>query len=181
MRLRILQSAMTKRARRSATCTLLKKEMTLSKRLPSEPQTEIENVRQCRELTNAKFDLKVGKSRGGIFREGVEVKRVWIEKLRDQFSVTRICPPLAVSRSGCCQRRTRSPNPRRAIAKAVVYANIAGTIVSWRSMTISFHLLNGRRPIIHLSSRSRNIESARLAPSRWGVAQETTPPYLETE
>jgi len=52
------------------------------------------------------------------------VKYAWIEANRDGFSVSRMCRILAVSRTGYCQWRTRSPSPRAA-AQATLDARVA--------------------------------------------------------
>ena len=48
----------------------------------------------------------------------------WIDEHRDQFSVTRMCRLLAVSRSGFCQWRTRPPSDRSK-ANAALDAQVA--------------------------------------------------------
>jgi transposase InsO family protein len=52
------------------------------------------------------------------------VKYAWIEAQRDQFSVTRMCRQLGVSRTGYCQWRTRAPS-ERSMANAVLDAQVA--------------------------------------------------------
>jgi putative transposase len=52
------------------------------------------------------------------------VKYAWIEDHRDQFSVTRMCRQLDVSRTGYCQWRKREPC-ERAMANAVLDAQVA--------------------------------------------------------
>jgi putative transposase len=52
------------------------------------------------------------------------VKYAWIEDCRDQFSVTRMCRQLGVSRTGYCQWRTR-PASERSMANAVLDAQVA--------------------------------------------------------
>jgi transposase InsO family protein len=52
------------------------------------------------------------------------VKYAWIEEHCDQFSVTRMCRQLDVSRSGYCQWRTRPPSERQ-MANAVLDAQVA--------------------------------------------------------
>ena len=64
------------------------------------------------------------KKSGGVFREGVAVKYAWIEEHRDQFSVTRMCRQLEVSRTGYCQWRTRAPS-ERSMANAALDAQVA--------------------------------------------------------
>jgi len=49
---------------------------------------------------------------GGILRQGVAMKYAWIEEHRDEFTVSRMCRLLEVSRSRYCQWRTRAPSPR---------------------------------------------------------------------
>jgi len=52
------------------------------------------------------------------------VKYAWIEEYRDQFSVTRMCRQLGVSRTGYCQWRTRAPS-ERSMANAGLDARVA--------------------------------------------------------
>jgi len=52
------------------------------------------------------------------------VKYAWIEDHRDQFSVTRMCRQLDVSRTGYCQWRKREPS-ERAMANAALDAQVA--------------------------------------------------------
>lgn len=52
------------------------------------------------------------------------MKYAWIEDHRDQFSVTRMCRQLGVSRTGYCQWRTR-PASDRSMANAVLDAQVA--------------------------------------------------------
>ena len=52
------------------------------------------------------------------------MKYAWIEEHRDQFSVTRMCRQLDVSRTGYCQWRTREPS-ERARANAALDAQVA--------------------------------------------------------
>ena len=60
------------------------------------------------------------------------MKYAWINEHRDQFSVTRMCRVLAVSRSGYRQWRTRSPSDR-AVANATLDAKVATIHASSRS------------------------------------------------
>lgn len=52
------------------------------------------------------------------------MKYAWIEEHRDQFSVTRMCRQLGVSRTGYCQWRTR-PASERSMANAALDALVA--------------------------------------------------------
>ena len=52
------------------------------------------------------------------------MKYAWIEECRDQFSVTRMCRQLGVSRTGYCQWRTRAPS-ERSMANAALDARVA--------------------------------------------------------
>lgn len=52
------------------------------------------------------------------------MKYAWIQEQRDQFSVTRMCRQLGVSRTGYCQWRTRPPSDRAA-ANAALDAQVA--------------------------------------------------------
>ena len=52
------------------------------------------------------------------------MKYAWIEEYRDQFSVTRMCRQLGVSRTGYCQWRTREPS-ERSMANATLDARVA--------------------------------------------------------
>jgi putative transposase len=52
------------------------------------------------------------------------VKYAWIEEHRDQFSVTRMCRQLEVSRTGYCQSRRRGPSDR-SMANAALDAHVA--------------------------------------------------------
>ena len=52
------------------------------------------------------------------------MKYAWIEEYSDQFSVTRMCRQLGVSRTGYCQWRTRAPS-ERSMANAALDARVA--------------------------------------------------------
>jgi len=52
------------------------------------------------------------------------VKYAWMEENRDEFSVSRMCRVLEVSRSGYCQSRKRQPS-ERTIANATLDAQVA--------------------------------------------------------
>ncbi len=52
------------------------------------------------------------------------MKYAWIEEYRDQFSVTRMCRQLGVSRTGYCQWRTRAPS-ERSMANAALDVRVA--------------------------------------------------------
>ncbi len=52
------------------------------------------------------------------------MKYAWIEEQRDQFSVTRMCRQLGVSRTGYCQWRTRAPS-ERSMANAALDVRVA--------------------------------------------------------
>ncbi|WP_114472704.1 IS3 family transposase [Pseudorhodoferax soli] len=84
----------------------------------SEPPTrrpvselEAENSRLRRELADAKLDVEVLRKGDGVLRQGVAMKYAWIDEHRDQYTVSRLCRVLQVSRSGYCQWRVRPPSP----------------------------------------------------------------------
>lgn len=52
------------------------------------------------------------------------MRYAWIDAHRDQYSVSRLCRVLGVSRSGYCQWRGREPS-RRALANAKLDAEVA--------------------------------------------------------
>ena len=52
------------------------------------------------------------------------MKYAWIQEHRDEFSVSRMCRLLDVSRTGYCQSRKRQPS-KRAVANAALDAKIA--------------------------------------------------------
>ena len=52
------------------------------------------------------------------------MKYAWIEEHRDEFSVTRMCRQLEVSRTGYCQSRRRPPS-ERSMANAALDAQVA--------------------------------------------------------
>lgn len=52
------------------------------------------------------------------------MKYAWIEEHRDEFSVTRMCRQLEVSRTGYCQSRSRAPS-ERSLANATLDAQVA--------------------------------------------------------
>lgn len=52
------------------------------------------------------------------------MRYAWIDAHRDQYSVSRLCRVLGVSRSGYCQWRGREPS-RRALANAMLDAEVA--------------------------------------------------------
>jgi hypothetical protein len=97
-------------------------------------ELEAEVSRLRRELPNAKLDIKIlSKSDNGVLREGVAVKYAWIDLYRDQYSVSRPCRLLSISRSGYCRWRVHRPS-LRTLAKvaldkqvAVIHANSRGT------------------------------------------------------
>lgn len=60
------------------------------------------------------------------------MKYAWIDQHRGQFSVSRMCRVLSVSRSGYCQWRARPPS-ERAQANAVLDAQVAAIHASSRS------------------------------------------------
>lgn len=47
------------------------------------------------------------------------MKYAWIEKHRDEYTVSRLCRVLLVSRTGYCQWRVRTPSPRALANKAL--------------------------------------------------------------
>lgn len=52
------------------------------------------------------------------------MKYAWIENHRDEYTVSRLCRVLLVSRSGYCQWRVRPPSPR-ALSNGVLDAKVA--------------------------------------------------------
>lgn len=52
------------------------------------------------------------------------MKYAWIDEHRDQYSITRLCHILTVSRSGYCQWRKRGPS-QRAQANAALDREVA--------------------------------------------------------
>ncbi|WP_157071718.1 IS3 family transposase [Steroidobacter denitrificans] len=145
-RLGIPQSTVTNWVRRSKAGTLGEPGAAPVKRPVSE--LEIENTRLRRELANAKLDLEIVKKAGGVFRKGIAVRYAWIEAHRDQYSVSRLCRLLAVSRSGYCQWRGRPPS-ERTLANAALDARVA-----------AMHAASGRsygRPRIVEGLRSQGL------------------------
>ena len=64
------------------------------------------------------------KKSGGVFRERVAVKYVWIGEHSDQYNVTRMCRQLDVSRTGYYQWKGRTPSSR-SIANRALDAQVA--------------------------------------------------------
>nr|WP_249208153.1 IS3 family transposase [Burkholderia vietnamiensis] len=85
---------------------------------------EAENSRLRKELASAKLDIEILPKGDGVLREGVAVRYAWIDAHRDQYSVSRLCRVLGVSRSGYCQWRGREPS-RRELANAMLDAEVA--------------------------------------------------------
>lgn len=54
----------------------------------------------------------------------VAMKYAWIDQHRDQYTVSRLCRVLSVSRSGYCQLRVRGPSAR-ALASQALDAKVA--------------------------------------------------------
>ena len=52
------------------------------------------------------------------------MKYAWVEKNRDEYTVSRLCRVLSVSRTGYCQWRVRSPSPQ-ALANQALDAKVA--------------------------------------------------------
>ncbi len=52
------------------------------------------------------------------------MKYAWIDNHRDEYTVSRLCRVLSVSRSGYCQWRVRPPSPRT-LANEVLDAKVA--------------------------------------------------------
>ncbi|WP_225783007.1 IS3 family transposase [Xenophilus sp. Marseille-Q4582] len=73
-------------------------------------ELEAENSRLRRELADAKLDVEVLRKGDGVLRQGVAMKYAWIDEHRDQYTVSRLCRVLQVSRSGYCQWRVRPPS-----------------------------------------------------------------------
>ena len=87
-------------------------------------EVEAENGRLRRELASTKLDLDIVKKAAAYFAKESPVKYAWIDEHRDQYSVTRMCRQLEVSRTGYGQWRTRPPSDR-ALANAVLDAQVA--------------------------------------------------------
>ncbi len=60
----------------------------------------------------------------GVLCQGVAMKYAWIENHRDEYTVSRLCRVLLVSRSGYCQWRVRPPSPR-ALSNGVLDVKVA--------------------------------------------------------
>jgi len=60
----------------------------------------------------------------GVLCKGVAMKYAWVEKSRDEYTVSRLCRVLSVSRSRYCQWRVRSPSAR-ALANQALDAQVA--------------------------------------------------------
>ncbi|WP_459906095.1 IS3 family transposase [Caballeronia sp. HLA56] len=87
-------------------------------------ELEAENSRLRKELASARLDIEILRKGDGVLREGVAVKYAWIDEHRGQYSVTRLCHVLTVSRSGYCQWRKRVPS-QRAQANAALDREVA--------------------------------------------------------
>nr|WP_186098464.1 IS3 family transposase [Burkholderia gladioli] len=88
------------------------------------PIGELEAENSRLELASAKLDIEILFKSDGVLREGGAVKYAWIDDHRDQYSITRLCQILGVSRSGYCQWRVRSPSAR-AQANAALDVEVA--------------------------------------------------------
>jgi putative transposase len=64
-------------------------------------------------LAGAKLDVEIQKKKSdGVLRQRVAMRYAWIEAHRDQYTISRWCRVLSVSRSGYCQWRVRTPSAR---------------------------------------------------------------------
>jgi putative transposase len=103
------------------------------------------------------------------------VKYAWIDAHRDQYSVSRLCRVLAVSRSGYCQWRTRAPSAR-ALANAQLDLEVASI---YRNSRGSY----GRPRIVgQLRARGQRIGAERVRRSlhRQGLRPVYKRPYRIT-
>lgn len=86
------------------------------------------------------------------------MKYAWVEKNRDEYTVTRLCRVLAVSRSGYCQWRVRGPSAR-ALANQALDAKVA--IIHRNSRRSS-----GRPRIVqHLCQQGKCVSAERVRQS----------------
>ncbi|WP_420030091.1 IS3 family transposase, partial [Pluralibacter gergoviae] len=79
----------------------------------SERENELaaENARLKRQLAEQAEELAIPPKGSDILREAPEMKYVFIEKHRAEFSIKAMCRVLRVSRSGCYARRNRRVQP----------------------------------------------------------------------
>jgi len=103
------------------------------------------------------------------------VKYAWIEEHRDQFTVTRMCRQLEVSRTGYCQWRKRPPSPR-SMANAALDAQVAAIHASSKRSYGRPRIVRGLRdqgiPVGH--------ERVRRSLRRQGLRPVYKPPYRVT-
>ena len=88
-------------------------------------ELEAESSRLRRELADAKLDVEILRKATAYFciADRDEV-RLGIENHRDEYTVTRLCRVLSVSRTGYCQWRVRAPSAR-ALANKALDAKVA--------------------------------------------------------
>ena len=85
------------------------------------------------------------------------MKYAWVEKNRDEYTVSRLCRVLSVSRSRYCQWRVRSPSAR-ALANQALDAQVAAI---HRDSRRSY----GRPRIVQLRQQGQYVSAERVRQS----------------
>ena len=71
------------------------------------------------------------------------MKYAWIDEHRDQYTVSRLCRVLQVSRSGYCQWRVRPPSPNTLANQLLVFESLALIAAAFLQHGVRLRLAGG--------------------------------------